>query len=504
MPNTPTDEQAKVQHDFLDDGLSVAVQAGAGTGKTTTIAMVAHATPMRGVYTAFNKSIVEESGAKMPMHVDSRTTHSLAYRAVGHRYKGRLSAPRMRSDKIARLMGMDPFNVTVGDKTKVLQPGYLASLAMRAIANFSNSDHPRPTSRHIPYIEGIDAMTESGRGWDNNNRVMEYVADFLPAVWADMANPNGELPFRHDQYVKLWELGRPVIRADYLMLDEAQDTAPVMASIIAKQGAMQKLLVGDSAQSIYEWRGAVDAFAYLGADTTDYLTQSFRFGTAIADVANLVLAQIPSPMRLRGLASIPSTVEHFDPMDGERTDTGPANAVLCRTNGKAMSAVLTAQRDGRNPYLMGGGEAVLSFARAAAKLMSDERCFHTDLSCFDSWDEVIAYVANDPQGSELAQMVKLVEDFGVQTIMDALGKMPRNESGCDLVVSTAHKAKGREWPRVQLASDFTAPSDGSPVSPADYRLLYVAATRAQMVLDPFGAEVIDGLLLADQEGKVTA
>jgi superfamily I DNA/RNA helicase len=247
---------------------------------------------------------------------------------------------------------------------------------------------------------------------------------------------------------------------------------------------MQKILVGDSAQAIYSWRGAVDAFSYLGCDETTYLTQSFRFGDEVARIANLCLTELDSPMQVKGLGSIPSTIEMLEEPD----------AILTRTNGRAVSLVLQAQQRGKTPYLMGGAQTVVAFARAAADLMVGKSPHHADLSCFDSWQEVIDYVASDPQGDELAQMVKLVEDYGVETIVDALGKMPRSEDRCDLVVSTAHKSKGREWETVKLADDFTGPDGDERPSPAELRLLYVAVTRAKLVLDPFSAEIVADLM----------
>jgi ATP-dependent exoDNAse (exonuclease V) beta subunit len=54
---------------------------------------------------------------------------------------------------------------------------------------------------------------------------------------------------------------------------------------------------------------------------------------------------------------------------------------------------------------------------------------------------------------------------------------------------------------VELASDFTAPQDGTRPTLADYRLLYVAATRAKLVLDPYGSEVITDLLADAAEAR---
>lgn len=50
----------------------------------------------------------------------------------------------------------------------------------------------------------------------------------------------------------------------------------------------------------------------------------------------------------------------------------------------------------------------------------------------------------------------------------------------EVVISTAHKAKGREWDSVRLAGDFKHPDD---MDTADLRLTYVAVTRAKEKLD---------------------
>jgi hypothetical protein len=63
-----------------------------------------------------------------------------------------------------------------------------------------------------------------------------------------------------------------------------------------------------------------------------------------------------------------------------------------------------------------------------------------------------------------------------------------------VTVSTAHTAKGREWPTVQIADDFPPPKDTDqhddqgrpipePVNDTDARLAYVAVTRARQHLD---------------------
>lgn len=63
-----------------------------------------------------------------------------------------------------------------------------------------------------------------------------------------------------------------------------------------------------------------------------------------------------------------------------------------------------------------------------------------------------------------------------------------DERRADVVISTSHKAKGREWDTVELADDFL-PSKPDRVTGevkvdrAELRLFYVALTRARVSID---------------------
>ncbi len=66
------------------------------------------------------------------------------------------------------------------------------------------------------------------------------------------------------------------------------------------------------------------------------------------------------------------------------------------------------------------------------------------------------------------------------------------EQAAQVVVSTAHKAKGREWPRVRIADDFREPKgEDTPIPQAEAMLAYVAVTRARLALDPDGLAWVD-------------
>ena len=77
----PTGEQEQALA-YFQTGKSLAIQAGAGTGKTATLAMMARATKRSGQYLAFNKKLVEDSAGRFPSNVGCRTAHSLAFRGM--------------------------------------------------------------------------------------------------------------------------------------------------------------------------------------------------------------------------------------------------------------------------------------------------------------------------------------------------------------------------------------------------------------------------------------
>ncbi len=490
---TPTAEQDEAIGRFLS-GSDLVVRAGAGTGKTSTLTLMAEATPNQtGQYVAFNRSIVEEAGRKMPRNVSARTAHSLAFGAIGRPLAHKLNSRRMPSAKVAAMLGIrEPVKVSIGQAVKFLTPGWLAGHVMRSIAMFCNSADPEPTRRHVPYVEGLDMPDAAGRRtYANNDLIAEAVAPTLVRAWADLIHPDGGLRYTHDVYLKLWELSDPVISADYILFDEAQDASPVMASIVAKQaGRAQRIYVGDSEQAIYAWRGAVDALNQLqaqdGVECT-CLTQSFRFGPAIADVANACLARIPTAeLRIIGTDTIDSTI----------TTVADPDAFLCRTNARAMRAFLDTIAAGARPHLVGGGKELASFARAWIALRDDGFTPHPELSCFDSIAQVEDYVQADPQGSELALLVDLVTEHTPEVLLEALDNQAP-EATADQIISTAHKAKGREWPTVALADDFPDP-EIRDISDEEMRLLYVAVTRAQNALDVSAVKILRDIPAAQE------
>lgn len=480
----PTGEQEAIL-DFYGTGKPLAVTAGAGTGKTATLVLLGHARRTRARYVAYNKSIALEAEQKFPAWVKCSTSHSLAFGSAGRMFRHRLDnqkhVPAREVAKILRIN--EPVPLPGGGK---LSPVQVARLAMETLQRFCYSADPEPSGLHAPRKKGL-----------NDPAVQLVLRDMLPPLarraWADACDPDGQLKYQHDWYVKFWQLSDPRIDADVLFVDECQDCNPVLEWVIARQDA-QVIAVGDSCQAIYGWRGATDALDRLGRGNKLTLSQSFRFGPAIAHEANKWLDLLDADLHLSGYAKVQSRVAAVD---------GP-RAILARSNAGVMKQVLAQIDAGRKVAIpsprpgVAGGAEIERLAKAAISLKQGRGTDHPELMAFQTWTEVRDYAENDPGGEDLLVLVELIDEHTPEKILAMTARLVE-ERYADVVVSTAHKAKGREWDTVAI-TDFKKPKkapdeDEAPLpSPEQMMLAYVAVTRAKQVLDRGPLSFVDDYL----------
>ncbi|MFL6113093.1 MAG: UvrD-helicase domain-containing protein [Catenulispora sp.] len=479
----PTPEQEKAVEVF-GAGEHIVLLAGAGTGKTTTLAMLAASQKDKlGRYIAFNRSIANEAGRTFPPNVSCKTAHSMAWAAVGRQFGRRMNGPRVPSWKTGLELGIT-MSIRLGKRE--VSSKALSYTTLQTVVRFCQSADDEIVWKHVPHLRGLDA--------NRHPELADAVLPYAKKAWADLQNPEGGVVrFNHDHYLKMWALTRPVISGDFLLLDEAQDTNPVVEKLFCDQRSQAQLvMVGDSAQAIYGWRGARDVMSgFDGARLS--LSQSFRFGPRLAAEANRWLAIAEAPIRLIGSAAV-------------NTELGPIarpEVILCRSNVGAMTEVIRLLDAGRKVALVGGGKALADLAKAARDLKAGKRTYHPELMLFRNWDELQDYAEEDPSGRDLQPMVDLINEHGVEVILAAVERLTEEETFAEVTVSTAHRAKGREWNTVRIFDDFLPPldsddvdSDGEPIpGPIDdgeARLAYVAVTRARHRLDLGGLGWIDG------------
>jgi hypothetical protein len=275
--------------------------------------------------------------------------------------------------------------------------------------------------------------------------------------------------------------------ADGLVTHNCQDVNACMREVILQQADHAQLIfVGDSQQSIYAFRGAEDSLPIMARRFPEArqlpLTQSWRFGPALAELANLFLQLLGSPLRLQGNPAVETVI-------------GPVpvpDAIICRTNATAVAEAVTAIDSGmRVAFASDRGDDVIAFARAARDLKNRRRTRHPELAQFRDWDEVTecAYSGDDTY-RHLQTFVRLIKDHGPDDLIAILGGLVSEKEPHDLTVGTVHQAKGLEWDRVRIAGDFKGPAEdpatGEITMPSgeELRGMYVAVTRARKNLDP--------------------
>jgi len=460
FPDKPTAEQAEAL-DIFRQGDSLKINAYAGTGKTSTLQMLAAATRNKGQYLAFNKGVVKEAAAKFSKNVDCSTSHALAFRALRSRYSSEILTESCNANQLADSLELEPRSF---GRKQMLSSCAQASLFLAAIKTYAQSDSETLLASHIPKT-GMMRFAP-----DSLQAVEEFVLQNAQKLWSRMIDPNDDLPLGHDGYLKLWSLSQPSIEADFILLDEAQDTNPVVLDILRNQHA-QMIYVGDRYQQIYEWRGAVNAMEAMTADRTVYLTESFRFGEAIASLATQILFKLGETRPLRGNAHVHSQIGDLD-----------TKTILTRTNAAAMTAIIEALGTGKKPHLIGGCGDMIALLESVHSLKQGEGSAAAELSGFTTWHDVVDFARSD-EGDHLLSFVNLVEAKGERQLLLALHHTV-DADACDVTISTAHRAKGREWPSIRLTDDFLK-SSSKPAraahnfDPSELRLLYVAVTRAK-------------------------
>jgi superfamily I DNA/RNA helicase len=464
----PTPEQEEALGLFASGGDMILV-AVAGSGKTTTLELLARSTPKRLIYLAFNRALKEEASRRFPANTKVYTFHGLAYRQTVAR-DGRLEAKLRAGGGQVRLHHLADLFPRANP---VLLYGIKATLE-----NFIRSQESAPGPQHIPltYVEARSFLSEAA--WKREVEVILWGAE---RAWKKITDPNDPFPLSHDAYLRMWnEAGADLSSlADALLVDEAQDLDPLVRGLLARQSRVQRVYVGDPRQQIYAWRGAVNAMEDLPPSSRRTLSWSFRFGPELALAVRRLtsLPHVARPIFMEGKAPWSTRVDIEIPR--------PPFALLARTNAGLVEAVLRFQDiHGGKAHVVGGTEELAWLLEDAEALRSGHPRPrpHPELAAISSWDELNLLAEAGFAG--VKALASLAKRYPLAELARRLREIQTPEEKALVVFSTAHKAKGREWDAVVIWSDFPnwwVPSekDAGEQEIEEENLLYVAMTRAR-------------------------
>ena len=471
----PTEQQQKciaaaVKHAVLK------IEAGAGSGKTSTLKMVSENVPARSLYVAFNKVTATDASEKFPSHVTCKTTHSIAYAKFGRVLQDKLKRPSggyknvaFTGTEIARFYKVgciiDSFGIIVTTENAV---GLFVRLT---VERFEQSADKEISAKHLPKMDMEKTLKADPKAGD-------YVLRIANKLWKDRIDPTSVVMASHDTYLKQFQLSKPDLGYKVIYLDEAQDSTPCVLDIVmtqAKYGA-KIILVGDRRQAIYGWRGAINAMERIEGHS-EYLTKSFRFGQGVAEVANAVLM---GKMTLTGREDMPSKIG-----SGGTVDRTKPYMYLFRTNTGLLYSAVAAISKGEDIRLEIDVNDFIRMLQSAYALYQNDmpNVKHENILPYPTWKE---YKEESQKiKGEMQRIVAIIDGGDYHRFVKTLENF-QNPAHARIVYTTAHKAKGREHEQVILADDFPSHYDGGEwigLAETEQNLLYVAVTRAQHVLE---------------------
>lgn len=451
-----TEEQQKPVMSGAD---AVLVNARSGSGKTAMLVEYALARPDAQIlYLAYNKSIRDEAATKFPSNVDCRTSHSLAFGRIGRGYQHKFGD--LRPNTL-----MNCYQI----------PVLLATYLVEMVYSFLHSADDEIGLVHVPA-----AIPERNR---------EAMIPMAERVWADMQDLDTDfMPMPHDGYLKLFQLSKPDLGRRYsiILFDEYQDANAVTVDIVKRQ-TCTKVYVGDRHQSIYAFRGAINAFDLAKDGESDFeefsLTHSFRFGEGVATLATRLL------QGMKGCSDVVVGKGKFE--TGFTVDRRLPYAVICRTNAKVFAHAVSCL--GKKTMHFVGGVDNFPFNKLldVYTLWNDQAGTVMDpfLRSFESFKELESY-GRDAKDKEILALIAVVREYKhtLPGLIEQVRAQATDEmKDAQVVLTSAHKSKGLQFLQVILGNDFEDMVDEqgflrnleADELDQEINLLYVALTRAE-------------------------
>lgn len=477
--HTPSPQQADFYEAGIKCGEHIELTARAGSGKSTSIAELAHRMPRRSrlTYCAFNKSIAADMQPRVPSNCRAATMHSLGF-AMLRDALGEVSVDANKTDILAERYFPDRF----GDRDNRFAVTRLVSLCKNllidgrdidAVASLAAEHDVSLGKQAAEILAVVPEILEESKAHTNT-------VDFDDMIWLPVA------------------MGLEAERSsDVLFIDEAQDTNACqmeLAWALCPEGRV--IIVGDDRQAIYAFRGSdAAAIRTLSARLADTdrglirlpLTVTWRCPTSHVALANALVPDLEAaPGAIEGVIR---EVEEHEAL----ADLKPGDMALCRTNAPLVGSCFRLIRSGRKAVVRGrdiGKGLLATLARLRAGSIED---LVRKIDDYRVRETVSLNELRNP-GPLLVSLQDRVECLlalcdGAANVGDVKARIERLFSDDDergaVVFSSIHRAKGLERDRITILHPelLPHPASNSPVSYLqEANLTYVAATRSRHTL----------------------
>lgn len=452
------------------------------SGKTFTLCKLAEMTPpiKSSIFLAFNKSIAEELGQRLPRTVKAQTLHSCALSSLCKAFSLNFSLSDSKNFNLAKEKM----------KFKGVHPKRIPGIIMKVCRLYDLMRF-----NLVPDdIEAIIALGERyGEDADEEFAKRAIELRMLNKKIADnyfLKGGSGKLPM--DFTDMLYYATQYVHRDDFkqynvVMLDECQDISPLQFEVVkmCKTPRGRLIAVGDEKQSIYSFMGSnLDSLqAIKNAPNTVTLPLSMTYRCA-QDIVAEACKVFPD-----GIVAAPGAVKGFVG-DGTFKDAQEGDFILCRNNAPLVDAFITLLRQGKKCTILGKefGDELVLLIDSVEDVWGLEQVLENMISKLQkkgvkSPTKCEAY---DKLNEKVNVLLSLYEYFGdLETVRSRIYDIFVENASRGITLSTIHKSKGLESDNIYFLEPELLPSKYATTELALYAercLKFVAITRARKSL----------------------
>lgn len=526
----------------------VVVNAVAGSGKTTTLEGVINRHNNKKIlYIVYNRKMREEADARFKEYKNVKvvTGHSLAFKKYANKNVtsefSKFKVRNLLKTKVERaiyflkvyqgyLISKDiEFKHYLNRNKERIRDLHCKYLAKNILADFNKMNIVKnfkikeiqqikeDSSLHIFEDKKVNKLEFFGDTYQNFVEFLlekgkEYKLNFFEQYekkyeeinlvleeWKDKFESqikSGTFAMTHDYYLKRYQLLEPITnKFDIILLDEAQDTNEVMIDIVEKKfGKARKIIVGDTHQSIYRWRGALNAMEYFeslkGASLYN-LTKSFRIGHEIANICSKILSTKGKNVVIHGLNQNQKKINYLEEDFDNDEET---KVILYRNNFRLMESAIDSYED---IYFMKEIELDKYYDILYLKEnRKNEIKYLKELVYYKNYDELEKYIAENLEedneiklGYSLLNRYKTefkqkIENLKLRIVKCESPREAKNK-GVSLILGTIHSSKGNEFDKLIIGEDvddffFNNKYYGKCFEEIveEINLIYVALTRS--------------------------
>ena len=480
----PSKYQQAIYDEMRKAEKNIAINALAGSGKTTTILNSLNILPASAskIFLAFNKSIVEELKSKVNApNTEVKTLHSAGFSAMAKIYKSRLDNYKY-SKFLRESLYLLSTEITVDTPTN-LQEEYrkrvldILGLSRAGLLETKEQIEETAVAHDIEVLNDEADVVLKLMDWGKNK---VDVIDFTDMIW---------IPVVRDLTVRTY---------DWVLIDECQDLSPMQKELFLKMINPKNgrfVAVGDPNQSIYYFAAADnDSFhkiASISNTITLPLSICYRCNKEIIKKAQTFVPNIEAKDNAED-----GTVNFIVEDEKFIENLKDSDMVLSRVNAPLTKMCFKAIQAGKAAYVKGRdiGNNLISLIKRTKQIdvivMLDflqQELYKTQVKVAQKNGITMEEAKENYAYISLADKIACIHvlSFGCDTAQQLISKIESvfKDTSKGICFSSIHKSKGLEADNVFiLLYKWGLNTKNSVQAQQEANLQYVSITRAKKCL----------------------